>query len=552
MSAFNKLTILTTPSLKHDIRKTHISQNYQLLTSPGDIVDSHPVQEISSGIPSKMESVLIINDIDEMNASFVFSEEAQRICEDNKFQALSISFYGNKKMKTYQDTSFINQSSSTGFTSTRNIRSNIKQSENSVKAEQNKKIPMVKPFKASCFDLNSPTIPAKKVAVPLKSGRTDSSKPQKGNIKGNHKMDLNLKGAHQRQEKSTGRSSNNGQGSLCRNITNVTSREALKSNRSILTPRSELKKSSSGLLTNVGGNLRAANSTTRSRGNTIENKDVPYKFVELKGGCFEENVEGKSRTNSTTLNTNRGGMKRDLSAELVNASKAVSLYQKILENCQLNQGKSMINLQTPAAVDNLNLAKNVASYRSQTPLQSSARRKHLLTNLLEENIKKTAKAREKSLTPHNQTQRSTKSRDNSTTTTARSMGKYYKPTTAAEVSNNNKSVSQKTLSRNIQSPSKEGRVSISSSSYVLFDTDPNLRSMRINNNDFSLMKSFRESLTSPKDTMVVAPQSSKYRGNSLNNTAKGGNNRNSMLKLKKYFDDDYSGNVTLPNQKLAN
>ena len=105
MSAFNKLSILT-PSLHHDLRKTRVSNNFQLLTSPGDLIDSHPVQEISSGIPSKMESVLIINDIDEMNASFVFSEETQFKCEDNKFQALSISFYGNKKMKTCPDTRY--------------------------------------------------------------------------------------------------------------------------------------------------------------------------------------------------------------------------------------------------------------------------------------------------------------------------------------------------------------------------------------------------------------------------------------------------------------
>jgi len=103
MSAFNKLTIRTSsPPL--DLLKPHIVHPYQLFTSPGDLEDTHPVQEFSSGIPSKMESVLIINDIDDMNASFVFSEEGKHFCEDNKFQALSISFYGNKRMKTYADT----------------------------------------------------------------------------------------------------------------------------------------------------------------------------------------------------------------------------------------------------------------------------------------------------------------------------------------------------------------------------------------------------------------------------------------------------------------
>jgi len=97
MSVLRK--ILSPDSKQHDLRKTHLSQSHRMIIAPGDVEGLliNSCLEIPSEPVSEMQSVMIVNDIDDLNSSIPSTEEDPTL-EDSKFQALSISFYNRKEM----------------------------------------------------------------------------------------------------------------------------------------------------------------------------------------------------------------------------------------------------------------------------------------------------------------------------------------------------------------------------------------------------------------------------------------------------------------------
>jgi len=380
--------------------------------------------------------------------------------------------------------------------------------------------------------INSPLIQTKNTRLSSSKGM-ESSRVQRKDIKGTT-IDLNLKSVP-RQEKSTSQSRKGEKleikprESMWRNREfgmlreeNSTSRTALKSNRNILTPRQELKKSSSGLINGV----RSSQVQVRSG----REANIPVGIIDLKGNCIREASQGKSRPGST-LTTNRAG-KRDLSAELASANRAVTLYQKILESHRGYQGGSMNKLPeenltvSTVVVKNQEMNIKLSSYRPHTNIQTSERRRYL-----EEDTKK--KTQEKLL------------RDTSTqkirNTTAKSMEKYQQKPVA-------KNKSPKKSVGNVQSmrsPGKEPRLSTSSSSYTLIETEPNLRSKKMNQKiGLSVLSSPMKGL---KQSLVESNKSkaNNIRGTRLLGEYERDSERNSMLKLKKYFEGEEEDRIEL-------
>jgi len=83
---------------KNDLRKAHLSQSRPVLLAPGDIegpsINSY--FDAPSEAPSEIQSIVIVNEIEEANMSRGSFNEKELLTDDTNFQALSISFYERK------------------------------------------------------------------------------------------------------------------------------------------------------------------------------------------------------------------------------------------------------------------------------------------------------------------------------------------------------------------------------------------------------------------------------------------------------------------------
>jgi len=141
MSALRK--IISPESKKHDLRHSHLSHSHRMIIAPGDVEGLliNSCLEIPSEPVSEMQSVMIVNDIDELNRSIPLTEEDPNL-EDSKFQALSISFYNKRDNDTCLNRTLMSPSPITALLTPRTMHDNNRDSK-VLKIENNNKSNML-------------------------------------------------------------------------------------------------------------------------------------------------------------------------------------------------------------------------------------------------------------------------------------------------------------------------------------------------------------------------------------------------------------------------